>query len=116
VPDRHQEAGFLTAARRIAQHQIFTLEVAGRKTHQHGGPEGLKMQGVLKFFNQEKYYGFIINEAGGEDWFFHGQHVLCDVKDLQRGVLVSFWLSEDERNGRVRAVDVRIIDPAALTD
>jgi cold shock CspA family protein len=63
-----------------------------------------QMQGTIKFFNTEKYFGFVTNEGG--NWFFHGRDILGD--EPRAGDTVSFWLDDDQRDAsRLRAVEVR---------
>lgn len=40
---------------------------------------GLKSTGVLKFFNDTKNFGFMVNESDGDDVFFH----FDDIKDTK---------------------------------
>ena len=63
------------------------------------------MEGVVKLYQSEKHYGFVMNEGG--EWFFHRNTVLCDVRELWPGVPVSFWLDDGAR-GWLCAVDVRV--------
>jgi cold shock CspA family protein len=64
------------------------------------------MQGTIKFFNTEKYFGFVTNEGG--NWFFHGRDILGD--EPRAGDLVEFWLDDDrQRANQLRAVEVKIL-------
>lgn len=60
--------------------------------------------GKVKFYNSEKAYGFITNDNGGKDIFFHVSQVE-GKKELRKGESVTF----DSREGKkgLEAVDVR---------
>lgn len=62
--------------------------------------------GKVKFFNEEKGYGFITNEQTGSDIFVHAS----GLKDgeLQEGVRVSY-VEEEGRKGKV-AAQVEVIE------
>ena len=62
------------------------------------------MQGKVKIFCAERYFGFIATEAG--DFFFHGSKVLGDP--VTAGDEVEFWLDESPRGG-LAAVEVQRI-------
>lgn len=62
--------------------------------------------GVVKFFNKEKGYGFITNEAGGPDAFVHISAVEAAGMDtLKEGQKVSYDL-EQGRDGKSAAVNL----------
>ena len=64
--------------------------------------------GSVKFFNEDKGFGFITPEDGGQDVFVH-------VSSLQRGAslrqgdLVSFELGEDRKTGKSKAENVSVL-------
>jgi len=58
-------------------------------------------KGTVKFFNQNKGFGFV-NEEGGKDYFVHTSGVSEPIKD---GDSVEFELEEDQKG--MRAVNVR---------
>lgn len=66
--------------------------------------------GLVKFFNTDKEFGFIVPDDGGKDVFVH-------VKDLSKSGIE--FLSKDqhvsyetkENQGKVIAVNIRIITP-----
>ncbi len=64
--------------------------------------------GTVKWFNADKGFGFIANNAGGEDVFVHFSSIVTDgFKSLTEGQAVTFGIEEDPRNkGRLRAVNV----------
>lgn len=65
------------------------------------------MTGTVKWFNASKGYGFISNDAGGEDVFVHFSAINIDgYKTLLEGQKVSFEIEEDGKNGKLRAANV----------
>jgi CspA family cold shock protein len=73
-------------------------------------------KGVVKFFNGQKGFGFVVRDDGGEDVFVHISAVeAAGLTGLADGQPLEFTLTE--RNGRVSATDL-IIDgePLPVTD
>ena len=64
--------------------------------------------GTVKWFNAEKGYGFITNDANGEDVFVHYSSIVSEVyKSLNEGQKVTFDMESDPRDSRkLRAVNV----------
>ena len=63
--------------------------------------------GTVKFFNKEKGYGFITNEAGGPDAFVHISAVEAAGMDtLREGQKLSYDL-EEGRDGKKSAVNLQ---------
>ena len=80
-----------------------------------GGPRGGGMppqvvgegKGVVKFFNQQKGFGFIVRDDGGEDVFVHISAVeQAGLTGLAEGQPLEFTLVD--RGGRVSATDLKI--------
>lgn len=67
-------------------------------------------QGTVKWFNEQKGFGFITNEASGEDVFVHFSSILSNgFKSLSEGQRVSFDTEKDPKNSRrMRAVNVTV--------
>ncbi|MCX7614196.1 MAG: cold-shock protein [Clostridiales bacterium] len=66
--------------------------------------------GTVKWFNNEKGYGFISNDEGGDDLFVHFSDVVTTgYKSLTEGQKVSFKKERDERNGKPKAINVMVI-------
>jgi CspA family cold shock protein len=66
--------------------------------------------GTVKFFNEEKGYGFISNENGGDDVFVHVSAIMSDGnKTLTEGQKVTFDTERDPRNGKLKATNVSIV-------
>ena len=62
-------------------------------------------QGTVKWFKQEKGYGFISQE-GGEDLFVHWSEIQMDgYKTLDEGAAVEFEVTTGD-NGKLQASNV----------
>lgn len=66
------------------------------------------MIGTVKWFKEEKGFGFIVPEDGGEDVFVHHSAIKMDgYRKLDQGQKVSY---ETERGDKgLKAVDVTVI-------
>jgi CspA family cold shock protein len=63
--------------------------------------------GTVKFFNEQKGYGFISPEGGGQDAFVHISAVeRAGMRTLDRDQRVSFDLETDNR-GKTSAVNIQ---------
>ena len=66
--------------------------------------------GTVKFFNSDRGYGFITNEAGGPDAFVHITAVeAAGMGTLREGQKVSYEL-ETGNNGKSSAVNLSAAD------
>ena len=67
--------------------------------------------GTLKWFNAEKGYGFITDEANGNDLFVHFSAINAEgYKTLSEGQNVSFDVEQDPKNAdKLRAVNVTVL-------
>ena len=65
-------------------------------------------QGIVKWFNAEKGYGFIANDEGGDDIFVHFSAIQAEgYRKLKEGQKVSFEIETDPMNPeKLRAVNV----------
>lgn len=64
-------------------------------------------KGIVKWFNAQKGFGFITNEANGEDVFVHFSGITSDgFKSLEDGQAVNFDLQKGNRG--MQAVNVCI--------
>ena len=72
---------------------------------------GAKESGRVKWFNNEKGYGFAVNQAG-EDVFIHYRSILGDeqYKTLAQGQLISFTQVRSEKGWQ--AVEVEVLETA----
>lgn len=64
--------------------------------------------GTIKFFNNEKGFGFIAPDNGETDVFVHVS-ALQSGSALEKGTKVAYDLGEDRRTGKIRAENVRIL-------
>jgi CspA family cold shock protein len=63
--------------------------------------------GTVKFFDSAKGYGFITNEAGGNDAFVHISAVeAAGMNTLEKEQRVSYELENDKR-GKTSAVNLK---------
>ena len=63
--------------------------------------------GTVKFFDNAKGYGFITNEAGGNDAFVHISAVQASgMQTLDKEQRVSYELEQDRR-GKTSAVNLQ---------
>ena len=60
--------------------------------------------GTVKFFNEQKGYGFIAPDNGGADVFVHISALeRAGLRTLSEGQKVSYELVQDKRSGKVSA-------------
>ncbi|MEO7601822.1 MAG: cold-shock protein [Sphingomicrobium sp.] len=73
--------------------------------------------GTVKFFNEQKGYGFIQPDDGGKDAFVHISAVeRAGMRSLRENQRVSYDLQDDNR-GKASAVNLKLADEAeAPTD
>jgi CspA family cold shock protein len=61
--------------------------------------------GIVKFYNDQKGYGFITPDSGGKDVFVHATALeRAGLRGLREGQKVSFDVREDRKTGKL-AVD-----------
>lgn len=59
-------------------------------------------KGTVKFYNEQKGYGFIAPDAGGKDVFVHATALQrAGLRTLHEGQKVSFDTAEDRRSGKI---------------
>ena len=71
--------------------------------------------GTVKFFNENKGYGFIAPEGGGQDAFVHITAVeRAGMRTLRENQRVSYDLQEDRR-GKMAAVNLQSAEEATTS-
>jgi cold shock protein len=66
--------------------------------------------GTVKWFNDQKGYGFIQPESGGGDVFVHISAVQqAGLTGLQENQRVSFELEKDKRSGKMSATQIKAL-------
>jgi CspA family cold shock protein len=65
--------------------------------------------GTVKWFNNDKGFGFIADDNGGEDVFVHFSSIVgTGFKTLEEGQKVTFDIEADPKNSsKTRAVNVQ---------
>ena len=65
--------------------------------------------GTVKWFNDDKGYGFITNDESGEDLFVHFSAIIAEgFKSLKEGQRVTFEVEDDADRGKMREANVRV--------
>jgi CspA family cold shock protein len=81
-----------------------------RHVNCHGSIEKeLAMEaGTVKFFNEQKGYGFIAPDNGGTDVFVHISALeRAGLSTLSQGQKVSFDTERDRRSGKMAVANIR---------
>jgi cold shock protein len=65
--------------------------------------------GKVSFFDEVRGFGFIVPDDGGADAFVHVKHIV-NADMLETGQRVSFEVVMDDRRGKNRADNVRVLD------
>ena len=70
-------------------------------------------QGIVKWFNGHKGFGFIQPDDGGKDVFVHVSAVeRAGIRSLNEGQKVSFEVAADPRTGKASADSLRTVGNA----
>ncbi len=64
--------------------------------------------GTIKFFNDDKGFGFITPDNGGQDVFVHAS-ALQGSGPLREGDKVSFEVGQDRKTGKSKAENVSVL-------
>ena len=62
------------------------------------------MRGTVKFFNESKGFGFIVEEGTSKDHFVHSSGLIDEIRE---GDVVEFELTEGKKG--MNAVDVKVV-------
>lgn len=72
--------------------------------------------GIVKFFNENKGYGFIQPEGGGSDAFVHITAVeRAGMRSLRQDQRISYDLQQDNR-GKMSAVNLKLVDESGAAE
>ena len=64
--------------------------------------------GTVKFFNEQKGFGFIAPDNGGTDVFVHVSALeRAGLRSLSEGQKVSFDTEQDKRSGKTAVANIR---------
>jgi cold shock protein len=64
-------------------------------------------KGTVKFYNDQKGYGFIQPDGGGKDVFVHATALeRAGLRGLAEGQKVSFDTQEDRRTGKIAVANI----------
>jgi len=64
--------------------------------------------GKIKMFNEDRGFGFIKPDNGGDDVFFHVS-ALREGDEITKGAAVGFEVGVDEKSGKTKAVSVDLV-------
>lgn len=68
------------------------------------------MRGIIKFFDDKKGYGFIINEETNKEIFVHFSSIVMEgYKTLREKQVVTYDEDFDEKNNKPRAINVVVV-------
>jgi cold shock protein len=64
--------------------------------------------GTVKWYNDQKGYGFIQPDSGGKDVFVHATALQrAGLRGLREGQKVTYEVQTDQRTGRLSAVNLQ---------
>ena len=70
----------------------------------------VRVQGIVKFFNKDKGFGFITPDDGGRDVFVHVSAVQrAGLPHLNNGMKLSFATEDDTRGRGPQAVALQLL-------
>ena len=72
---------------------------------------GPRQNGTLKFFNNDRGFGFITPESGGKDVFVHISAIeRSGLQQLAEGTKLSFETEDDRRGRGPQAVNLQVVE------
>jgi cold shock protein len=64
--------------------------------------------GTVKFYNNQKGFGFIAPDDGGKDVFVHATALeRAGIRSLNEGQKVTFDTQEDRRTGKIAVANIQ---------
>ena len=66
----------------------------------------MKSTGVVKFFNEQKGFGFIVPDDGSKDLFFHVKSLEGGLKSLSEGDAVEYVESPGRKGPEATQVSI----------
>ena len=66
------------------------------------------LKGKIKKWSEERGFGFIKPDGGGEDVFFHVT-ALRDGDDIREGASVTYEMGPDKKTGKTKAISVDLV-------
>ncbi len=67
-------------------------------------------KGKVKWYDEQRGYGFIQPAAGGKDVFVHATALeRSGIRALGEGQRVIYELQTDQRSGRISAVNLKLV-------
>jgi CspA family cold shock protein len=68
----------------------------------------MMIRGTVKFYNDQKGYGFIAPDGGDKDVFVHATALeRAGINGLAEGQKVEFDTAEDRRTGKIAVGEIR---------
>jgi CspA family cold shock protein len=65
--------------------------------------------GIVKFYSEQKGFGFIAPETGGKDVFVHATALeRAGIRSLAEGQRVSFDTQLDRRSGKLAVANIKV--------
>jgi cold shock protein len=81
------------------------------KTYLYDTTKGYRMtSGTVKFYNDQKGYGFIAPDEGGNDVFVHATALeRAGIRRLAEGQKVQFETQRDSRSGKIAVSTLQVL-------
>jgi CspA family cold shock protein len=83
---------------------------AARQPHNNRKTTTTMQSGKIKFFDERRGFGFIVNDSGGPDVFVHISAAEQAGITLRDGMRLSFELVDDPKKGKSKAVNLRLLE------